>query len=122
MDRLVRRANLKKFRNGEIDILISTDLASRGLDFENVDRVINYHLPQEMENYLHRVGRTARANSKGEAFTLVNPKDMHRIQKIEKLIESEIPKMEMPEAFGPAPEYKVSNHGGGGKRKFYNKF
>ena len=85
MDRLVRRANLKKFRNGEIDILISTDLASRGLDFENVDRVINYHLPQEMENYLHRVGRTARAGRSGLVINFVTERDKYLVEKLETL-------------------------------------
>jgi superfamily II DNA/RNA helicase len=85
MDRLVRRANLKKFRNGEIDILISTDLASRGLDFENVDRVINYHLPQEMENYLHRVGRTARAGRSGLVVNFVTERDKYLVEKLETL-------------------------------------
>ncbi len=75
MDRLERRANLKAFREGQIDILISTDLASRGLDFENVSRVINYHLPQEMENYLHRAGRTARAGRSGLVVNFVTKRD-----------------------------------------------
>src|SRR6185436_895617 len=70
MDKVERRANLKAFRDGEIDLLISTDLASRGLDVEHVVRVINYHLPSDLENYLHRVGRTARAGRKGLVINL----------------------------------------------------
>ena len=65
MDKVERRANLKAFRDGKVGLLISTDLASRGLDVDHVGRVINYHLPQQMENYLHRVGRTARAGRPG---------------------------------------------------------
>ena len=85
MDRLERRANLQKFRDGEIDILISTDLASRGLDFEDVGRVINYHLPQEMENYLHRVGRTARAGRSGLVINFVTERDKKLVDKLEKI-------------------------------------
>ena len=75
MDPVQRRKNLKKFREGEIELLISTDLASRGLDVEHVGRVINYHLPKEMQNYLHRVGRTARIGRTGVVFNLVTERD-----------------------------------------------
>ena len=85
MDRLVRRANLKKFRDGEIDVLISTDLASRGLDFEQVERVINYHLPRELENYLHRVGRTARAGRSGLVINFVTERDQQLIEKLKSI-------------------------------------
>ncbi len=85
MDRLERRANLKKFHNGDIDILISTDLASRGLDFEDVTRVINYHLPKEMDNYLHRVGRTARAGRSGIVINFVTERDQKLMELLETL-------------------------------------
>ncbi len=75
MDKVERRANLKKFRDGSVDLLISTDLASRGLDIEHVGRVINYHLPEQMENYIHRVGRTARAGRKGTVINFVTERD-----------------------------------------------
>lgn len=81
MDKNVRRANLKKFKEGKVDLLISTDLAGRGLDISDVDRVINYHLPKQIENYLHRVGRTARAGRPGTVINLVTERD-------EKLISS----------------------------------
>lgn len=83
MDKNERRANLKKFRDGKIDLLVSTDLAGRGLDLENVGRVINYHLPKEMENYLHRAGRTARAGRKGLVINLVTERDRRLIAKLE---------------------------------------
>lgn len=83
MDKSERRGNLKKFRAGEIDLLVSTDLASRGLDIENVGRVINFHLPQQMENYLHRVGRTARAGRTGLVVNLVTERDERLISKVE---------------------------------------
>jgi superfamily II DNA/RNA helicase len=75
MDRLERRKNLKRFTDKEVDVLIATDLAARGLDFQNVNFVVNYHLPQEMENYLHRVGRTARAGKSGLVINFVTERD-----------------------------------------------
>lgn len=75
MDKVERRANLKAFRDGVVDLLISTDLASRGLDIEHVGRVINYHLPQHMDNYIHRVGRTARAGRSGLVINFVTERD-----------------------------------------------
>lgn len=83
MDKVDRRANLKKFRTGEIDLLVSTDLAARGLDVDHVARVINFHLPQQMQNYLHRVGRTARAGRTGIVVNLVTERDERLISKIE---------------------------------------
>jgi superfamily II DNA/RNA helicase len=83
MDKIQRRTNLKAFREGKIDLLISTDLASRGLDVERVDRVINYHLPTEMANYLHRVGRTARAGREGLVINMVTERDQPLMSKLE---------------------------------------
>lgn len=90
MEKNDRRANLKKFREGTIDLLISTDLAARGLDLEHVGRVINYHLPQQMENYLHRVGRTARAGKSGLVINLVTERDARLMSKIDDKIASEL--------------------------------
>ena len=84
MEKNDRRVNLKKFRDGKIDLLISTDLAGRGLDIENVDRVINFHLPKQMENYIHRVGRTARAGRKGLVINLVTERDQRLIDLLAK--------------------------------------
>lgn len=83
MDKTERRRNLNRFRKGEVDLLISTDLAARGLDLDYVGRVINYHLPQEMANYLHRVGRTARAGKQGLVVNLVTERDLALIARLE---------------------------------------
>ncbi|MFS4460530.1 DEAD/DEAH box helicase [Bdellovibrio sp. HCB2-146] len=83
MDKNERRANLKKFRDGKADLLVATDLAGRGLDVPNVARVINYHLPKEMENYLHRAGRTARAGRPGLVVNLVTARDSRLIANLE---------------------------------------
>lgn len=85
MDKAERRRNLKAFRDGEIGYLISTDLASRGLDVEHVGRVINYHLPQQLDNYLHRVGRTARAGRPGLVINFVTERDEALMKKVEKI-------------------------------------
>jgi len=82
MDKVERRANLKSFREGGVKLLISTDLASRGLDVQHVGRVINYHLPNDLENYLHRVGRTARAGRKGLVINLVTERDAPLISRL----------------------------------------
>ena len=85
MDKVARRANLKAFREGTVDLLVSTDLASRGLDVEHVGRIINYHLPKEMENYLHRVGRTARAGRPGVVINFVTERDLPLVQQLERV-------------------------------------
>lgn len=82
MDKVARRANLKAFREGNTKFLISTDLASRGLDVDHVERVINYHLPKDMNNYLHRVGRTARAGREGLVVNLVTERDGNLMSKL----------------------------------------
>ncbi len=83
MDKLKRRQNLREFREGTLDLLISTDLAARGLDVENIGRVINYHLPKEMKNYLHRAGRTARAGREGTVINFVTDRDLNLIKRLD---------------------------------------
>mgnify|MGYP003637194368 FL=1 len=82
MDKAERRKNLKAFRDGSLKLLISTDLAARGLDVEHVGRVINYHLPKEMKNYLHRAGRTARAGRKGTVVNFVTERDRNLLKRL----------------------------------------
>lgn len=82
MDKVERRKNLKSFREGQVGLLVATDLAGRGLDIEGVGRVINYHLPKQKENYLHRVGRTARAGKKGLVINLVTERDSRLIDQL----------------------------------------
>ncbi|MEJ6583362.1 MAG: DEAD/DEAH box helicase [Crocinitomicaceae bacterium] len=119
----MREEVLRGFRSKRIRILVATDVMSRGIDVKEINMVINYDVPHDAEDYVHRVGRTARANTKGEAVTLVNDKDMQRMQKIESLIEMAVPKYSPPEEFGEGPAWREkSAHSGGGKKKpFYNK-
>ncbi len=85
MDKVQRRTNLKTFREGKVGVLIATDVASRGLDIEHVGRVVNYHMPQQMENYIHRVGRTARAGREGVVINFVTERDLPFVEKLESI-------------------------------------
>lgn len=105
-----REEILRGFRSHRIPVLVATDVMSRGIDIKDINLVINYDTPYDAEDYVHRVGRTARANTKGEAITLVNEKDMRKLVQIQRLIESEIPQESMPEELGKAPEFNVSSH------------
>ena len=119
LDQDQREEVLLGFRSKRTRVLVATDVMSRGIDIKEINMVINYDAPRDAEDYVHRVGRTARANTKGEAVTFINPKDMQRLAKIEKLIEKEIEKYPMPEELGEAPVWDPSavkpNRSGGGK-------
>ena len=105
------------FRQQKLPILVATDVVSRGIDIDSIELVVNYDVPPNEEDYVHRIGRTARAERKGEGITLVTPDDMRRFGKIEKLIEKEVPKLKVPEALGDTPNYdpKSSGSRGGGR-------
>jgi superfamily II DNA/RNA helicase len=111
---------LLSFRNRSTKILVATDILSRGIDIENIELVINYDVPGDAEDYVHRVGRTARAESKGEAITFINEKDQNRFAQIEKLIEKNIEKLSLPEDMGKSPEWKPDDTKSSfkGKRNF----
>ena len=103
-----REEVLSGFKSGRIPLLVATDVMSRGIDIKEINLVINYDAPMDAEDYVHRVGRTARANTKGEAITLINPADMKRFAKIEALIGSTIPKINLPESLGEQPVWNES--------------
>ncbi len=94
LDKNEREDVLRRFSAGNIRILIATDVVSRGIDVKNIDMVINYDIPQDAESYVHRVGRTARINTTGEAITLVTPNERHKLKHIENLIATPINKIE----------------------------
>lgn len=94
-----------RFKSKEIRILVATDVMSRGIDIKEINLVVNFDVPKQAEDYVHRVGRTARADTTGVALTLINPDDMQKFASIERLIEREVPKIALPEGFGPAPEW-----------------
>lgn len=101
-----REEVLRKFKAKRIRILVATDVMSRGIDIKEINMVINFDVPQDAADYVHRVGRTARANTTGEAITLVNEKDIRRVHKIEKLIDQPIKKLQPPEELGQGPEWQ----------------
>jgi len=102
-----REEVMNSFRSKRTRILVATDVISRGIDIKEINMVINYDVPRDAEDYVHRVGRTARANSEGEAYTLVNKRDMQRMYRIEQLIEMEVPRLQLPAEFGMAPAWKI---------------
>lgn len=106
------------FRQRKIPILVATDVVSRGIDIDNIELVVNYDVPPNEEDYVHRIGRTARADKDGEGVTLVNPDDQHRFMRIEKLIEKAVPKLELPDGLGKGPAYDgARSYGGRGRGK-----
>jgi superfamily II DNA/RNA helicase len=94
-----------RFRNKEVQVLVATDVVSRGIDVENIDMVMNYDVPNDAEDYIHRIGRTARANASGVAITFISPKEQFRFADIEQLLGKPVHKGAVPVQFGEAPEY-----------------
>jgi ATP-dependent RNA helicase RhlE len=113
-----REEYLRGFKNKNFNILVATDVLSRGIDINNLNLVINYDVPRDAEDYIHRIGRTARAETTGTSFTFINEKDQRKIASIEKLLEREVEKQNITEALGlgVAPEYSVE------KRSFKKPF
>ena len=95
------------FRNGKVDVLVATDIVSRGIDVDDIPLVINYDVPRDAEDYVHRIGRTARAENKGEAITLVSPEDKRFFNKIERFLQKIIDRVPLPAELGAAPDSSV---------------
>ena len=121
LDQTQREEVLSSFRSKNTRILVATDVLSRGIDIKDINLVVNYDVPHDAEDYVHRIGRTARANTKGEAITLVNPKDMQRMHRIEKLIERELEKENCPEELGESPSWNAKSSSGNRKKPFKRK-
>ena len=120
------------FRNGKVDVLVATDIVSRGIDVDDVPLVINYDVPRDAEDYVHRIGRTARAENKGEAITLVSPEDKRFFNKIERFLQKVIDRVPLPAELGAVPDSSVcslaaddrkqsSKHRKGGKPHWHNR-
>lgn len=120
-----REEVMLSFRNRHTQILVATDIIARGIDVDGIDLVINYDVPNDAEDYVHRVGRTARAKSTGVALTFISDQEMDKFGHIEKLIETTVFKSPLPDGFEPGPEYnpeirgkrRFGKGGGGGGRK-----
>ena len=96
MNQSQRLSTLKKFRDGNLEFLAATDVASRGIDVENISHVINYDFPQDMESYIHRIGRTGRANKEGSAYSLVTSREYSNLKQIERIAGVKIRRKEIP--------------------------
>lgn len=123
LEQAERLTILNEFKSKKLQILVATDVISRGIDIDNIDMVINFDVPNDPEDYIHRIGRTARASSEGEAVTFINDDDQYKFGRIEELIEKEIRKVKLPAELGDGPEYnpKRRGGGGGGGRRPYNR-
>ena len=107
LEQAEREDVLREFKNRKTQILVATDIIARGIDIEKIDLVINYDVPRDAEDYVHRVGRTARAATQGVALTLINEDDQLDFYKIERLIEKDIYKIPLPPEIGEGPEYRA---------------
>ena len=128
LDQTQRDNVMLDFKSGKTNVIVATDILSRGIDIDDIEMVVNYDVPHEAEDYVHRIGRTARADRDGKAVTFVTPEDMFRLRKIERLLEKEVPKAEVDKEFGDTPAYNKDVSGrkksgrrsggkAGGKRK-----
>lgn len=127
-DQSKREEVLMNFRSKKTRVLVATDVLSRGIDIKDIDLVINFDVPNDAEDYVHRVGRTARAKATGVALTLVNEDDMFKFKRIEEFIENEVIKIPLPPALGEGPKwnpirppYTGNKYSSKGKGKFGGK-
>jgi len=101
-----REEILLQFKNKQLPVIIGTDALSRGIDVEGIDLVVNYDVPGDPEDYIHRIGRTARAATKGTAITFVNERDQRKFRNIQELIDKEIDEITLPAELGEAPKFR----------------
>ena len=128
-----REKVMQDFRNKNLTILVATDILSRGIDIDEIELVINYDVPNDGEDYIHRIGRSARAQSQGTAFTFISPTEQRKFATIETLLEKSVIKAEVPAEFGETPAYdpvayksaekprNFSSGGNKGGKKFWKK-
>ncbi|MGO3306168.1 MAG: DEAD/DEAH box helicase [Sphingobacterium sp.] len=121
LEQVKREEIMQRFKAKRLKVLVGTDVISRGIDIVGISLVVNYDVPPDPEDYVHRVGRTARAATTGTAITFINDKDQGKFSRIERLIEKEVPKIPVPEGFPAGPEYNPRAKSKGGKpSKFQN--
>ena len=120
LDQSQRDEMMYRFKSGQVDVLVATDIVARGIDIDDIATVINYDVPHDSEDYVHRIGRTARAQRDGKAITFVRGREIGDFMQIEKFLGYEVEKVALPEGLGEAPEYKPmklsGRRGGHGKR------
>ena len=120
LEQAQREEVMYEFKAGRINILVATDIVARGIDIDDIRLVINYDVPHDSEDYVHRIGRTARANNDGVALTFISEKEQSNFKNIENFLEKTIYKIPVPEELGEAPEYKPKSGGGSRRKGSYN--
>jgi putative ATP-dependent RNA helicase RhlE len=131
LDQAQRDDVMFKFKSSQIDVLVATDIVARGIDIDDIAMVINYDVPHDVEDYVHRIGRTARADREGNAITFVSEEDIYYFRHIESFLEKTIDKKPLPKSLGDGPKYnfnskavrskKAKNHKNNNKIKNNNK-
>ncbi len=116
LEQTVRENTLSAFASGRVPLLVATDIISRGIDIDTIDLVVNWDVPDDGEDYVHRIGRTARAEADGTAYTLVSEVDQRKFGDIERLLEKEVEKAPVPAELGPTPAYEPNKRQVGGGR------
>ena len=116
LDQSQRDEMMYRFKSGQVDVLVATDIVARGIDIDDIATVINFDVPRDSEDYVHRIGRTARAQRDGKAITLVRGREIGDFMQIEKFLGYEIEKVALPEGLGEAPEYKPMKLRSNGRR------
>lgn len=117
LEQVQREEVMYKFKSGHINILVATDIVARGIDIDDIRLVINYDVPHDNEDYVHRIGRTARANNDGVALTFVNEKEQSNFKEIEKFLEKDIYKIAVPQELGKTPEYNPHTVNKGNRKR-----
>ncbi|MDE6341410.1 MAG: DEAD/DEAH box helicase [Muribaculaceae bacterium] len=115
LDQDIREDVILDFKSGKINVLVATDIVARGIDIDDIRLVVNFDVPHEAEDYVHRVGRTARADRDGAAITFITDKDAYKFRRIEQLLEKEVEKMPLPAELGEGPNYS-SGRGASGRK------
>lgn len=121
LDQREREEVLSRFKGRHTRVLVATDVLSRGIDIKDINLIINFNVPEDAEDYVHRVGRTARADTTGVALTLVNKEDMYRFHRIEQLIEREVIKIPLPPELGDGPVWSPHSRPPRPKNRPYKK-
>jgi len=127
LDQSQRDQIMHEFRNNRVNILVATDIVARGIDIDDISLVINYDVPHDAEDYVHRIGRTARASAEGMSITFVSEEEQYKFKQIEVFLEKDIYKIPMPPELGESPLYEPEKHKFGhkkfatGKGKFHRK-
>ena len=121
LEQAEREQVMLDFKNNKINVLVATDIVARGIDIEDIGMVLNYDVPHDPEDYIHRIGRTARANAEGLAITFVSEKEQGKFRRIEKFLEKDIYKIPLPPDLGEAPAYNPKAAFGGGSGRYKGK-